>query len=214
LNNSIKVLETQNLELKSQLSKSDTNNANLTKMIDDLMDVQKNSEELINTNKDLERKIETTHRLIEDNNNHLHKLNRNYSDIQTEINDYKCQTGSFKGKSVEELTTIKEKYEKEREALLSGLTPEEVTAAIVQKENERDNLRSVIFRKDPQLLKKGNEQIVHEKEDVTQKVSLLAEEIAILDEELSLIHTKKREKDIIQQDLHFMILAEQIQHCY
>lgn len=156
------------------------------------------------TKKDLERKIETAHRLIEDNNNHLYELDRNYSDIQTEINDYKCQIGSFKGKSVEKLTNIKEKYEKEREALLSGLTPEEVTAAIIQKENERDNLRSVIFRKDPELFKKGNEQIVHEKEDVTQKVSLLAEEIAILDEELSLIHAKKREKDIIQQDLHLL----------
>lgn len=156
------------------------------------------------TKEEIERKVEIVKKLLEDNKKQLQERNMDYSNFQTEIRDYECQIGSFKGKSVEELTYIKEEYEKERAALLQGLTPDEVTAAIIQKENERDNLRSIIFRENPELLKKGSNQILYEKEELERKITLLTEEIKTVDKELFIINTKKGEKDIIQQDLNLL----------
>jgi DNA repair exonuclease SbcCD ATPase subunit len=150
---------------------------------------------------DLPKRISILEDLLAGDRTRLHDQETTCQDIESEIRGYESQIGSYRSRSLEELTQMKKKYEWEIENLLQGQTKVGLEDSKVQKKKERDELRSAIFKAHPEILDQPDERILREKEDYEKRIELLTEEIRITKEQLEVISSRKEEKDRIQEEL-------------
>ncbi|MBU6998821.1 MAG: AAA family ATPase [Theionarchaea archaeon] len=183
-------IEAREQELKRFLKEKGRKGSFLSRILGPLLAKPPRSEET-------EKKIDVSKDLLEADRIHLNRMEREYREAQDRIRALEIEIGSFRGKSHEELIHIKQEKQQEQRVILEGRTMEEITAFISRRVNERDELRSTIFRRNSQLLEMDDEAVKRKLEELEQKIIWLADEIENIKPELEEARIGKGEAEKI-----------------
>jgi DNA repair exonuclease SbcCD ATPase subunit len=153
------------------------------------------------SSEEMRKKIDVNKDLLEGDRMHLNRMEREYREIQDRIRALEIEIGSFRGKSYEELIHIKQEKQQEQRVILEGRPMEEITAFISQRINERDELRSTIFRRNPNLLEMDDDTVKKKLEELEQKTAWLIDEIGNIERELAETEIRKEEAERINERL-------------
>jgi uncharacterized protein YhaN len=184
-------IEAREQELKKLLKEQERTGGFLSRILGPLLGKPSSSEEM-------RKKIDVSKDLLEGDRMHLTRLEREYREIQDRIRALEIEIGSFRGKSHEELIHIKQEKQQEQRVILEGRTVEEITALISQRVNERDELRSTIFRRNSHLLEMDDDTVEGKLEELGQKITWLADEIENIKQELAEAGIGKEEAERIE----------------
>jgi DNA repair exonuclease SbcCD ATPase subunit len=189
----IKEREAEKRKMEQDLEKEQK--GGITKWLGSLFGRSKKREEK-------EKKIAALEEILRRDRRDFHEMERAHEDKRAAIKNLNLEIGSYRGKGLAYLDSMKELYQRQIEELLQGHTKEEFKNAASRKQQDADKLRSVMFRTYPDLLEKDLEETHREKRDVEEKIRMLQEEIDRAKIELENIQKKKEEKDRIQRSLN------------
>jgi uncharacterized protein YhaN len=183
-------IEAREQELEKLLKDQEKTRGFLNRILGPLLGKPSSSEEM-------RKKIDVSKDLLEGDRMHLNRMEREYQEIQDRIRALEIEIGSFRGKSYEELIHIKQEKQQEQRVILEGRTMEEITALVSQRMNERDELRSTVFRRNSQLLEMDDDTVKKKLEKLEQKIAWLSDEIGNIERELAEAKTRKEEAERI-----------------
>jgi DNA repair exonuclease SbcCD ATPase subunit len=189
----IKEREAEKRKLEQGLEKEQK--GGITKWLGSLFGRSKKREEK-------EKKVAALEEILKGYRRDFYEMERENEDTRAAIKNLNQEIGSYRGKGLAYLNSIKDQYQRQIEELLQGHTKEEFINAASRKQQDADKLRSAMFRTYPELLEKDLEETHREKGSVEEKIRMLREEIDRARIELEDIQRKKEEKDRIQRSLN------------